>query len=1380
MSISQESAATIVCKEIFDGVSHPSDEEVLEYARRLGIDPDTEPHLLSLAREGLMAALPKGWLPCFHETSGAWYYYQASTGTTTWQHPLDAVYKEMVEQARAASNAAKPVNARQISVEEDSKTTAKELESNEEATLPKEASSSAKESGKQSAKNNPPPTRIPTKLAPLKKLEKIDGTRKKDGGGQEKQQSRREDNPLATNRAGRDYTNLKFQDPRFYECPKLLETVASTTTTNTTTSTSPKQEIDLKEVLKRSESLSPRHEKDWEQLSSRFSSEENIIDIDKLSINALARSEKSDKFDKEKHPSQFGQQKELTLSGGGTMFLKSNRSRDTTPIHETGKLDEFRTLSIPDETNKDSGDKLKSILREKQSEDDDRPVDEERKSVRFDIEKEVDIKYTYSRSEYESESESDEHEVLAMLSSRDTEWSPSKTQKTSQRFTEESKEDPEDKIDGCVNKSLSSEKIEASKTQNGKIVGKRFVVRNVPENELRKKFAPQNVSEKEHRMQMTRDSLSGESLSRESSLDYTFTNKFNKIKNIDLVSKSETDYSDSELRRKNKLKVELPRNEQTDDDETSDFSKINQDAHDISRREGNETATKQDQSKKLEEAKAKLGEEHERDIEALRKEYKDKLEQMKKELEENFAEQKKQIEKNLSDKLEDMRRKMVEKEEREIQKLIAEMDEAKLENLRKVKAELEVCYEKERQEILANLKTELDERKGELLELRNQEMGKLENEYERDLDEEKLAKLSEIKLSKQHQARIKTMKKELDKEFDELRKQLRAQQRENITKITEEHESRLVEILRDFRVNEDRTRKMYKQCLEEIRADFSRDAEKEAKKQTGRAIHQESIEFEKMRCEKRLLQDKYMALKEKYMKLKKEVRSAIERRSRRKEGYTTASETERSTSTRTRTDRTESSDQNIPLRNTHSSSATTNTKPPETRTTTNEQSEELHDPNEQNVQKANSGFQKSAATSNAKNVRFHSDETSIASETNANVTTGKKNFAKKPTIQSKPSSTTGNNINNNNNNLENPVENIRKQLEKLEDLGDQLPSNETAYTLRYPFQDKAPANASSELEFFRHRIHVERDSVKRAREALRHQENVFQGRQRAWKQRSVKATLEQLLQEERELSDMEVNLHRTKSLLGEKVIHLRHLEQSLERVVNAKTNENDGNATKNEELTLSDMSSVSSGISSTDLGTDTFVDKPDHYQESTEIIASLENLNSEIREIWGVLNKRQDTNIPPPPTLMYSYLRWLRFHHLAAESNNIQGTFGAPNIQSNILSQLTVAQPPTPTAQNIIAQYGPNSGFTTSVCTVEKHSSNLMERTWNLRDWLRQACVEGTDQSRSNDSIKSSPQSIEKFGSKRQSLGDSSTRFVDVDSMYLHVFLNQFKKTCFR
>lgn len=144
---------------------------------------------------------------------------------------------------------------------------------------------------------------------------------------------------------------------------------------------------------------------------------------------------------------------------------------------------------------------------------------------------------------------------------------------------------------------------------------------------------------------------------------------------------------------------------------------------------------------------------------------------------------------------------MIFKEERESQKLIGEMDEARLENLKKVKGELEVCYEKERQDISANLKTELDERRRELLELRNQEIGKLESEHERDLGEEKLAKLSELELMKQHSEKIDTMKKELEEEFDEVRSQLRIQHREKITKATEEHEKRLATILRDFKMN---------------------------------------------------------------------------------------------------------------------------------------------------------------------------------------------------------------------------------------------------------------------------------------------------------------------------------------------------------------------------------------------------------------------------------------------------------------------------------------------------------------------------------------------------------------------------------------------------
>ena len=85
------------------------------------------------------------------------------------------------------------------------------------------------------------------------------------------------------------------------------------------------------------------------------------------------------------------------------------------------------------------------------------------------------------------------------------------------------------------------------------------------------------------------------------------------------------------------------------------------------------------------------------------------------------------------------------------------------------------------------------------------------------------------------------------------------------------------------------------------------------KKQNESAVRQESVDFEKIRCEKRLLEDKYNTLKEKYMKLKKDMRIAIEKRNRRKEqqANATASETEMSTSTRTRTERTESTDQRL-------------------------------------------------------------------------------------------------------------------------------------------------------------------------------------------------------------------------------------------------------------------------------------------------------------------------------------------------------------------------------------------------------------------------------------------------------------------------------------
>ena len=80
--------------------------------------------------------------------------------------------------------------------------------------------------------------------------------------------------------------------------------------------------------------------------------------------------------------------------------------------------------------------------------------------------------------------------------------------------------------------------------------------------------------------------------------------------------------------------------------------------------------------------------------------------------------------------------------------------------------------------------------------------------------------------------------------------------------------------------------------------------------------------------------------------------------------------------------------------------------------------------------------------------KFESDDTTTCSETTSNLlvmSKKKKCFTKKPSSGANKA---------NNNPPDNPVENIRQQLEKLEDMGDQLPTNGTAYTVRYPFQDK--------------------------------------------------------------------------------------------------------------------------------------------------------------------------------------------------------------------------------------------------------------------------------------------------------------------------------------
>jgi hypothetical protein len=54
--------------------------------------------LFWIAREGLKAPLPKDWKPCKTQDTEEIYYFNFSTGESTWDHPCDGYYRNMYEE----------------------------------------------------------------------------------------------------------------------------------------------------------------------------------------------------------------------------------------------------------------------------------------------------------------------------------------------------------------------------------------------------------------------------------------------------------------------------------------------------------------------------------------------------------------------------------------------------------------------------------------------------------------------------------------------------------------------------------------------------------------------------------------------------------------------------------------------------------------------------------------------------------------------------------------------------------------------------------------------------------------------------------------------------------------------------------------------------------------------------------------------------------------------------------------------------------------------------------------------------------------------------------------------------------------------------------
>jgi centrosomal protein CEP164 len=89
---------SIILEEEIDPNYVPTEEEVLEYAKWLGMDLDKDKDLFWIAKEGLKAPLPSDWKPCKTTDTEEIYYFNFATGASTWDHPCDEYYRGLYEE----------------------------------------------------------------------------------------------------------------------------------------------------------------------------------------------------------------------------------------------------------------------------------------------------------------------------------------------------------------------------------------------------------------------------------------------------------------------------------------------------------------------------------------------------------------------------------------------------------------------------------------------------------------------------------------------------------------------------------------------------------------------------------------------------------------------------------------------------------------------------------------------------------------------------------------------------------------------------------------------------------------------------------------------------------------------------------------------------------------------------------------------------------------------------------------------------------------------------------------------------------------------------------------------------------------------------------
>ncbi|CAG9577352.1 conserved hypothetical protein [Leishmania major strain Friedlin] len=108
--VADDGTVSQVLDDHIDANYEPTEEEVLEFADWIGMKLPQDSEFLWLAREGLKTPLPKEWKPC-STNDGEIYYFNFKTGESSWDHPMDGIFRQRFEQEKEKARARKPASA---------------------------------------------------------------------------------------------------------------------------------------------------------------------------------------------------------------------------------------------------------------------------------------------------------------------------------------------------------------------------------------------------------------------------------------------------------------------------------------------------------------------------------------------------------------------------------------------------------------------------------------------------------------------------------------------------------------------------------------------------------------------------------------------------------------------------------------------------------------------------------------------------------------------------------------------------------------------------------------------------------------------------------------------------------------------------------------------------------------------------------------------------------------------------------------------------------------------------------------------------------------------------------------------------------------------